>query len=140
MVVPETFAAVETVAETTPNAGTPTTGVGVRVFVGVLVGVYVLVVSGVAIFFWPMYNVHMLMLDERVELQKTLDGIARRIHKLDDSILRDPSAMPTEERKKNMDEIEWVAARRLAAAELRTRAANGPEGWSVCAADSMVMP
>jgi|GEM_PF-2331327 len=65
-----------------------------------------LAVSGVGIFFWPMYTVHTLMLAERARLKKTLNSLARRIHQLDGLTLTNPSAMPTAERRKILDEID----------------------------------
>lgn len=67
---------------------------------------FLLAVSGIGIFFWPMFSIHTLMDAERAELQKTLDAIARRIHELDSAILSNPASMPIDERSKNMDEIE----------------------------------
>ena len=82
-----------------------------------------LAVSGMGIFFWPMYSIHTLMVAERVELQKTLDTIARRIHELDSGILSDPTSMLVDERKKKMDEIESLK-------ELYLRTSKAP-AWPI---------
>jgi hypothetical protein len=77
---------------------------GFRTPAKVLLGL--LAVSGVAVFFWPMYAVHRLMLAERVGLQQTLDGIARQVHRLNQVILADPSSMSTDEREQTLAEID----------------------------------
>lgn len=65
-----------------------------------------LAVSGVAVFFWPMYTVHRLMLAERADLQQTLDAIARQIHQLNQAILADPSSVSIDDPKKTLAEID----------------------------------
>ena len=77
---------------------------GFRTPMKVLLGL--LAVSGVAVFFWPMYTVHRLMLAERTEMQQTLDGIACQIHQLNQAILADPSFMSTDDREKTLAEID----------------------------------
>lgn len=77
---------------------------GFRTPMKVLLGL--LAVSGVAVFFWPMYTVHRLMLAQRVELQQTLDAIACQIHQLNQAILADPSSVSTDDREKTLAEID----------------------------------
>ncbi len=76
---------------------------GFRTPIKILLGL--LAVTGVAVFFWPMYTVHRLMLIERAELQQTLDAIARRIHQLNQDILTTPSFMSADDRKKALTDI-----------------------------------
>lgn len=65
-----------------------------------------LTVSSIGIFFWPMYSVHQLMLGEQAEQNRTLNRIIRHIHDLDSGLLKDPTHMPTDERKKILAEID----------------------------------
>jgi len=77
---------------------------GFRTPVKVLLGL--LAVSGVVVFFWPMYTVHSLMLTARNEVQRTLDAIACQIYQLNQAILTDPSFMSANDRKKTLAEID----------------------------------
>jgi hypothetical protein len=77
---------------------------GFRTPMRVLLGL--LAVSGVAVFFWPMYTVHRLMLAQRAELQQPLDAIARQIHQLNETILADPSSVSTDDREETLAEID----------------------------------
>jgi len=65
----------------------------------------ILVISGIAVFFWPMYTVHRRMVDERLQLQHKLDRIASRIQQLMSTLLADPGTMPTEKREGILAEI-----------------------------------
>ena len=65
-----------------------------------------LIVTGLTVFFWPMYSVHELMLKERGELQATLDAIARRIHEIDHTIRAGFLTMTAGDRKERLTEIE----------------------------------
>lgn len=82
-----------------------------------------LAVSGVVIFFWPMYTLHCLMLAERAELQKTLDAITRHIHHLDGRTLKEPATLGAEARKKLLEEIDSLN-------EVYLRASKAP-AWPV---------
>lgn len=77
---------------------------GFRTPAKVLLGL--LIVTGLTVFFWPMYSVHELMLKERGELQATLDAIARRIHEIDHTILAEFLTMTAGDRKDRLAEIE----------------------------------
>lgn len=75
-----------------------------RIPVGILLTI--LTVSSIAVFFWPMYSVHTLMLAEQAEQHRTLNRIIRHVHALDRSLLQDPTNMPTDDRKKILAEID----------------------------------
>lgn len=77
---------------------------GFRTPMKVLLGL--LAVSGVAVFFWPMYTVHRFMLAQRARLQQPLEAIARQIHQLNQAILADPSSVSTDDREKTLAEID----------------------------------
>ncbi len=77
---------------------------GFRTPAKILLGV--LVATGLAVFFWPMYSLHELMLKERGELQGTLDSITLRIHEIDRGVRAGLGTMSVEDRKKALGEIE----------------------------------
>lgn len=68
--------------------------------------IVLLAAAGVAVFFWPMWTVHTLMVAARADLQKSLDAIARRIHDFERSLLANPAHMTADDRKKTVAEID----------------------------------
>lgn len=79
----------------------------------------ILILSGIAVFFWPMYTIHRRMVEEQLELQQELDKIATHIQQLDKSICQDPATMSADKRRKTLDEIDSLK-------ELYLRMSNTP--------------
>lgn len=65
-----------------------------------------LFLSGITVFFWPMYMIHRYMLEAQAELDRKLDNISRQIQDLTHDLLADPVKMPADERKKTMLDID----------------------------------
>lgn len=64
-----------------------------------------LVITGIAVFFWPMSTIHLIMLEERDELNYQLDGIAQRIHQLYQDVLVKSIKLSVEGQKKKLSDI-----------------------------------